>query len=469
MTLVYEMPPDHRSPGTTLRYIGLGDTSGYAVAATALVRALRDAGSAVAWEPMLPGGALGLGYAPAAEREAGPADLWALRDDARDCEDVVVHFVPEYYPHFIARERARGARRIVGHTVWETDRLPAHWPALINQLDAVIVPTAWNLEVFRASGVHIPIWVVPHLPRPQCKATADDCAALLRRLPGLEGRRIFYTVSTWLERKSIGPLVAAFAEAFGPDDPVALVIKTTAHDLERVRRDPGHEGESVPVQPQFEAMIGRAVLRHGRVPPPIRLLTDDLSDGELQALHEVGDCFVSLCRAEGWGLGAFEAALAGRPVVITGWGGPTAFLSPEAAYFVDWTRVPVQPGEANGSYTPDQHWAEPDPASAAAALRAVAADPREAARRGALSAAQLRRNIVPQAVAGALREQLAALAPTETRPEPEPKPESEPAPSPPPAAAPDIAPSQAIAPPRASLSRRVLRRARSGLQRLLPR
>lgn len=453
------MSLDHFPEGLALRYVGLGDTSGYAVAAAALVRALRDAGTPIAWEPLLPGGALGLGYAPARSPEAGPSDLWSLRDDARACENVIVHFVPEYYPYFIARERVRGARRIVGHTVWETDRLPAHWPALINGLDAVIVPTEWNREVFRASGVHIPIWVVPHLPRLQRPVNDEDRARLQLLLSGLEGRQIFYTIATWLERKSIDPLIAAFSEAFGPDDPVALVIKTTAHDLERVRRDPGHEGESVPVQPQFEAMIGRAVLRHGRVPPPIRLLTDELSDGTLQALHEAGDCFVSLCRAEGWGLGAFEAALAARPVVITGWGGPTAFLDPEAACFVDWTLAPVRPGEANGSYTPDQHWAEPDLASAVDALRSIAADRTAAARRGAQLAAHIRRGIVPAEVAATLLGTLVALPPHM----PAPAAEAVVAP------APEAVASAAPPSPRISLPRRLLRRARSDLRRLLAR
>lgn len=422
-----------------LRYVGLGDASGYAVAAAALVRALRAAGAPVVWEPMLPGGTLGLGYEPARSPEAGPEDLRSLREDGRDCDIALIHFVPEYYPYFIDRERRRGARCVVGHTVWETDRLPTHWPALINQLDAVIVPTDWNRQVFRESGVNVPIWVVPHLPRPDVVASTEDRARLLRRLPPLDGRRIFYTIATWLERKSIGPLVDAFAEAFRHDDPVALVIKTTAHDLERVRRDPGHEGEPVPVLPQFEAMIGRAVLRHGRLPPPICLLTDDLPDAELQALHERGDCFVSLCRAEGWGLGAFEAALAGRPVIITGWGGPTAFLQPETAYFVDWCLAPVKPAEANGSYTPDQRWAEPDVTSAVAALRAVMADPAEAARRGARAAQHIRRSLVPAAVADDLMERLAEAL----------------------AARPAVA-------PRLPLPIRALRRARAALRALSP-
>ncbi len=388
------------SSGSSLRYIGLADATGYAVAAAALVRALRQAGVNVVWEPMLPGGALGLGYAPAASTDAGPADLRALRDDERACDTVIIHFVPEYYPHFIERERARGARLIVGHVVWETDRLPAHWPALINQLNAVIVPTEWNRTVFRDSGVVIPILVEPHLP-PLCDEPAEcvDREALLRRLPDLSGRRIFYTISTWLERKGVEPLVDAFARAFCADDPVALVIKTTPHDLERVRRDPGHEGEPVAVAPQFEAMIGRAVLRHRRLPPPIVLLTDDLTEGELLALHEMGDCFVSLCRAEGWGLGAFEAAWLGKPVVVTGWGGPAQYLSAETAYLVDWSPKPVTPAEPNASYTPDQNWAEPDVESAVAALRSVLFDPAEAARRGALAASRLREAISPLEVA----------------------------------------------------------------------
>ncbi|WP_421697298.1 hypothetical protein [Ancylobacter sp.] len=400
--------PSSVSPAS-LRYIGLGDVSGYAVAAAALVRALRAAGVRIAWEPLLPGGGLGLGYAPARAKEAGPEDLRALRNEAAACDVAILHLVPEYYPHFIARERGRGTRAVVGQTVWETDRLPAHWPALINALDAVIVPTEWNRQVFRDSGVVVPILVVPHLPRPARAVTAEDRAHLRQRLPPLAGRRVFYTISTWLERKSIGPLVAAFAEAFDEKDKVALVIKTTPHDLERVRRDPGHEGEALPVRPQFEAMIGRAVLRHGRLPPPICLVTDDLPDGEIEALHELGDCYVSLCRAEGWGLGAFEAACAGRPVIVTGWGGPLAFLRPEDAYLVDWAMVPVQPGEPNASYTPDQHWAEPDPAGAVAALRAVAENPAEAARRGARAARHVEESIVPAAVARDLLAHLAAL------------------------------------------------------------
>ena len=107
----------------------------------------------------------------------------------------------------------------------------------------------------------------------------------------------------------------------------------------------------------------------------------------------------------------------GKPVVITGWGGPAQYLSAETAFFVDWASAPVRPAKANASYTPDQNWAEPDVESAVKALRAVMSNPAEAARRGALAAGRLREAISPQQVARQLLRELRELparAPDET-------------------------------------------------------
>lgn len=392
-----------------VRYVGLADSSGYAVAAANLVRALRDSGVFVAWEPMTPGRSIGLYLEPAPSQEAGPSEFFPLRDDDRRCDIAILHAVPEYYPYFLERERAKGTSLIVGHTVWETDRLPAHWPDLVNLLDAVIVPTEWNRQVFRDSGVAIPILVAPHLPRQEIGVRDEDRAALRRRLPPLDGRFVFYTISTWLQRKGIEPLINAFAEAFRQADPVCLILKTTRFDLERIQRDAGRKAR-LPVRSVVQHLLREASNRLGRPLPEIHLLTDDLPDGEIRALHELGDCFVSLSRGEGWGLGAFEAACAANPVVVTGWGGPTAYLTQDNAYFVDWSPVPVQPGAPNGSYTPDQNWAEPDPGSAIAALRAVALDPEEAACRGQAAAKSIRSMIVPSTVSEALIREIRSLS-----------------------------------------------------------
>ena len=68
---------------------------------------------------------------------------------------------------------------------------------------------------------------------------------------------------------------------------------------------------------------------------------EGLSDGEMLALHERGDCFVSLARTEGWGLGTFDAARLGKPVVTTDYGGQLDFLDPALAWLAPHSMVPV--------------------------------------------------------------------------------------------------------------------------------
>jgi len=51
----------------------------------------------------------------------------------------------------------------LGYTVWETDKLHPKWPGYINNsVDAVMVGCEWNIDVFKNSGVTIPIYNVPH-------------------------------------------------------------------------------------------------------------------------------------------------------------------------------------------------------------------------------------------------------------------------------------------------------------------
>lgn len=47
-------------------------------------------------------------------------------------------------------------------TVCETDRIPNEWAGSCNDADLIIVPSTYVANVFRASGIHKPIHVVPH-------------------------------------------------------------------------------------------------------------------------------------------------------------------------------------------------------------------------------------------------------------------------------------------------------------------
>ena len=327
--------------------------------------AMVRAGIPVTWTPMTAGHDGPPYYRPSAATSVGDPDLDPLCNRAIPYDVVIVHTVPEYFPSWVAAERGRP---IVGHTVWETTAVPAHWPPLLNAVDRLFVPCHWNKTVFTEGGVTVPIDVIPHI----AEATGDPAISGTDRNDG-DGF-VFYTIGVWTERKAVFRTVQAFCEAFTADDPVTLVIKTTPRD-ETVR------GVMRFIR-RTAAQAVRRITRRYRRPPRIRLITDVQSESEIRRLHARGDCYVSLCRCEGWGLGAFDAAAHGNPVVMTGFGGQLDYLDRDLAYLVGYELVPVINSRAPLSYSPDQRWAEPDVAHGARLLRDIAAHPGEARARG---------------------------------------------------------------------------------------
>jgi glycosyltransferase involved in cell wall biosynthesis len=58
-------------------------------------------------------------------------------------------------------ERFRNASELFIYTMWESNRLPGDWPARLNEMRAVIVPSRFCAQTCRDSGVTVPIEVVP--------------------------------------------------------------------------------------------------------------------------------------------------------------------------------------------------------------------------------------------------------------------------------------------------------------------
>jgi glycosyltransferase involved in cell wall biosynthesis len=113
------------------------------------------------------------------------------------------------------------------------------------------------------------------------------------------------------------------------------------------------------------------------------ILDDYYDDAAMAALHARGDCYVSLTHAEGWGLGAFEAAAAGNPVIITGFGGAPEFLPPDLASFVDYEMGPaVGHGFERRVYCGEGRWAMPSVKDGSRLMRWAFENREEARRRG---------------------------------------------------------------------------------------
>lgn len=372
-----------RSPNAAFRYIAEDAPSGYGDAADRLVRALRASGIAVqyqgwsAWDPREPGAhARPHSRDPSAGEHAGRG------------APTVAHLFPEHLPNV---RRPIGSGPLISHTVWETDRLPAHWPELLNAVDRVVVPTEWNREVFVASGVTTPVVVVPHVV---CDPVPGDLGTALK-IP--DDVVVFYTIGRWDERKKPASVIQTFLDAFTADDPVALVVKTSPY-AQYPSTDPWGRGSTLSGTTLLE--VARIVREYPR-PPLVRIEVEDWSPARVAGLHTRGDCYVSLSHAEGWGLGAFDAAAYGNPVVMTGWGGQLEFLDAERSFLVDYDLEPVRHWAPN-LFSPDQRWAVPRLDHAVELLREVSADIVAARRRAATLRASVLNDFAPASVAATL-------------------------------------------------------------------
>ena len=359
-----------------IKYVSEVPTTGYGRAAREYMRQLTARGIPITWTPMVPGSRSGRWLHPFEGREWPDDEFRPLVNRPLDYDIVILHLQPDDLPDWQARERGT---RIVAMTVWEFDRLPPHWPGILNSTRGVIVPCRWNRDVFRAAGVRVPVEVVPHVAPMQCPEP------LLLPNDVRSDDFVFCTIAAWRERNAPHLTLEAFLREFRGDEPVSLVLKTSCTNERRPTR--GFWNYRVRRHIDTTARQIAAVRARCRSTARVAVMLDELGDGGIAALHARANAYVSLTRGEGFGLGAYEAAWTGKPVIITGHGGQLDFLQPDSALFVDHRMVPCCDPYAGPSAAINQIgslWAEPDLAHAGRLMRDLVADPAEARRRGTL-------------------------------------------------------------------------------------
>lgn len=177
----------------------------------------------------------------------------------------------------------------VAITMFETSRMPDTWREPLNQCAAVIVPSKFLIEIFRAGGVTVPIHAIPlgigegYTPRPRQADRPFRFLAFLDR-----GRR---KGSHWAQ--------FAFMRAFGDDPAVELWLKG------RAVRDPQPNDPRIfkPVNTNF------------------RVYQEDYTEGELADFYGECDALINPNMGEGFGLIPREFAATGGVALTTGWGG----------------------------------------------------------------------------------------------------------------------------------------------------
>jgi glycosyltransferase involved in cell wall biosynthesis len=291
---------------------------------------------------------------------------------------------PHELPGFAAAvgEEFFAGRPTAGLWWWEG---PAFAPGLtwaFDYLDEVWVASRFVAEALEPAAP-IPVHRV-ELPLSPVPPAAKGRAGL-----GLPDDFLFLFVFDYLSTARKNPLgaIESFRRAFEPGSGAALVLK--AHDARR--------------HPEAARRVREAAAAH----PDVHLVERSLPEAEKNALISACDCYLSLHRAEGFGLTIAEAMYFARPVIATGWSGNLELMNDANSYAVDYSLQPVRDA---WPYRPLGHWAEPDLDNAAELMRHVFAKRNEAAERGKLAAEEVRQRRSLAATGGTLVTRIERLA-----------------------------------------------------------
>ncbi len=264
----------------------------------------------------------------------------------------------------------------IGYWFWELTSFPERWQEHASCFNEIWVASSFTQATLAPL---LPIPVVRMRPCIEVKpAEGTD-----RHTLGLpENRFIFlftFDILSICERKNPWAVIEAYRQAFGTaSQETMLVIK-----VNNLQSALGLE-KALGLELGFEIKLAQAIHSVSGI-----LLEAQLDRSVVNALYNCCDCFVSLHRSEGFGLSLAESMYLGKPCIATAYSSNMDFMTPANSYLVDYQLVTLE--RDYGPYQTGSVWAEPDVRSAAGLMRRVIENPEEAARKGNLAAADIRR------------------------------------------------------------------------------
>jgi len=233
--------------------------------------------------------------------------------------------------------------------LWETPIFPEDWRFAESLVHEIWTPSEYCASAFR-EGLKLPVICRPHRVEAPKDSGEDIRARLGISRDAFMGLAIM-DITSCPQRKNPWAHISAWKDAFGADPSAVLVMKV------RVSR------RTQFVLDELKDLVAGA--------SNIKLVTTDLSHSEIAALQHSCDVYLSLHRAEGYGLTIHEALLCGKPVLATHWSANAEYgpsfdqytgISYKLIPYNDWTK----------HYAEDDFlWADADISHASRELRRV--------------------------------------------------------------------------------------------------
>jgi glycosyltransferase involved in cell wall biosynthesis len=314
---------------------------------------------------------------------------------------VDVHFSQFYSRVMAAPPNTFEGKFIIAYWGWELPEFPE-----ISRTHFSLIDEIWVYSEYVQESISR-ISPLPVIRMPPAVDVAPGPQALRSTYDLPEDRFIFFfsfSPASMLARKNPFGVIEAFRRAFGKaDDAPLLLIKT--HHLSAMRSPSSFVSQ---LKNRLESVGGR-------------LLDRNLTRQQMTDLMAVCDCYVSLHRAEGFGLGMAEAMALGKPVIATYYSGNTDFMTPFNSYPVRYHLREIT--DEDHRYQPEfsslfqigQLWAEPDLDHAAEIMWSVGHEKKhEAAQIGRSAAKHVEQMLKPAVIGERMRNRLRIIAETHT-------------------------------------------------------
>lgn len=188
-------------------------------------------------------------------------------------------------------EIKRNFKKVHCMTICETETVHEGYGKLFEFFDEIIVASDFCQRVFSRQFPEkkFIVWRA-HVPRPPKSCKSQKVLDLPK------DRYVFYHIGNIVDpRKNIRGILEAFMRLGRPDDTL-LVLKATCLQTVEIKL------------------------------PNVLVINGLLPEAELECIHEACHCYVSFSNSEGIGMGAVEAALHNKPVIITEYGGACEYI-----------------------------------------------------------------------------------------------------------------------------------------------
>ena len=245
-------------------------------------------------------------------------------------------------------ENLWNGRYNIAFWLWELEEFPNEWTPAINLVDEIWTPSEFASESIR-KVTDKPVVTIPY------NVTAETDAKYDRKYFNLPEDKFLFLVmfdanSTMMRKNPLGA-IEAFKKAFLPeDDSVGIVIKTNNAEEKKLE----------PVKKLLEGYKN------------VYFITDILEKKAVNSLIADVDVFVSLHRAEGFGLVMAEAMLNGTVCIATNWSSNTEFMNKDIACMVDYSFITLE--KDMSPYRKGAKWADANTDEAAEYMKRLCTD-----------------------------------------------------------------------------------------------